>query len=58
MNPMDDPVGEANIAYLEDALKHIEQNTASIEVKIVRNKAQFKAMQVKDKSPSKKKHNH
>ena len=29
MNPMDDPEGEANIAYLEDALKYIEHNTAS-----------------------------
>ena len=49
MKPMDDPEGEADIAYLEDALKHIEHNTASREVKIVRNKAQFKATQVKDK---------
>ena len=49
MNPMDDPVGEANIAYLEEALKQIEQNAASHEVKIVRNQAQFKATKVKDK---------
>ena len=49
MNPMDDPEGEADIAYLEDALKHIEHNTASNEVKIIRNKAQFKATQPKDK---------
>ena len=46
---MDDPEGKANIAYLEDTFKHIEHNTASNEVKIVRNKAQFKATQPKDK---------
>ena len=28
LNPMDDPVGKTNIAYLEDALKHIEHNSA------------------------------
>ena len=49
LNPMDDPVGETNIAYLEDALKHIEHNSASNEVRIVNNKAQFKATKVKDK---------
>ena len=49
LNPMDDPVGETNIAYLEDALKHIEHNSASNEVKIINNKAQFKATKVKDK---------
>ena len=37
MNPLHDSVGETNIAYLEDALKHIEHNTASNEVRIVRN---------------------
>ena len=49
MNPLDDPISEANIAYLEDALKHINHNTASNEVEITRNRAQFKATQVKDK---------
>ena len=49
MNPMDDPIGEANIAFLGEALKQMEQNIASQEVKIVRNKAQFKATKVKDK---------
>ena len=48
-SPMEDPISEANIAYLEDALKHIDHNTASNEVKITRNKPQFKATQVKDK---------
>ena len=38
MNPMDNPVGEANIAFLEEVLKQMEQNIASQEVKIVRNK--------------------
>ena len=46
---MDDPVREANIAFLEEVLKQIEQNAASQEVKIVRNQAQFKATKVKDK---------
>merc|ERR1711867_306551 len=49
MNPVHNPVAEANIAYLEDALDHINHNTASNEVKLVRNKAQFKATKVKDK---------
>ena len=50
MNPLHDSVGETNIAYLGDALKHIEHNTdASNEVRIVRNQAQFKATQTKDK---------
>ena len=34
MNPMDNPVGEANIAFLEEVLKQMEQNTASQEVKM------------------------
>ena len=49
MNPMDDPVVEANIAFLEEALMQMEQNIASQEVKITRSKAQFKATKVKDK---------
>ena len=49
MNPMDDPVGETNIAFLEEALMQMEQNISSQEVKLVRNKAQFKATKVKDK---------
>ena len=40
---------EANIAFLKEALMQMEQNIVSQEVKIIRNKAQFKATKVKDK---------
>jgi hypothetical protein len=38
-----EPIEETSLPLKEEVLKRIEQNAASQEVKIVRNKAEFKA---------------
>ena len=48
-DPLDNPDDHASLAYLQDALDHINHNSSTNEVKLSRQKAQFKATKLRDK---------